>query len=142
MATLLPATGAGTPNVLVETAEQIGLGKRQVTLANTAFPISSQELLQYTINGSGGGAATLIAQGPINGGFVVNPGVAAAQGLESAENLYISILQQPGNADADAFGPIYILVPGQTFVLNPLAAGYSVYVNAPTAGHQFAGEIW
>jgi hypothetical protein len=82
--------------------------------------------------------------GPINGGYIVNPATAAAQGLGATENLYVDMVNPPGNADATAFGTTEILAAGNNppFTLPPLAAGVTVWVNAPTPGHKFTIVVW
>lgn len=91
---------------------------------------------------TGGTAVTVIA-GPCNGGYVVNPANAAAQGIGSAENAYLDMVGTPGSTDATAgSGTSMILFPGQSFTIPALALGVSVKVNAATSGHLLTVVKW
>jgi hypothetical protein len=86
-----------------------------------------------------GGTAVAIITGPINGGWLTNPASAEDQGIEVPESLYLSQSAVPGLVGN---GPVENLYPGQNWTFGPLNAGVTVRVNAETAGHMFAGEIW
>ena len=86
--------------------------------------------------------AIIVVTGPINGGFVANPINAAAQGIGAVENAYLDMVGVPGATDAAANGTTYLLSPGQSFTLPPLAAGVNVRVNAASAGHKFTVNVW
>ena len=88
------------------------------------------------------GTAVVVATGPINGGFITNPYNAAAQGVGSAENLYVDCINTPGSTDAAGNGTTSIVQPGQTFTLAALPSGYSYRVNAASAGHKFTVNLW
>ncbi len=89
-----------------------------------------------------GGTAITVATGPINGGKLVNPLTAAAQGIALAENAYPDMVGVPGSTDAAANGTTYLLVPGQDFDIPALAAGVTLKINAATSGHKFSVEVW
>ena len=89
-----------------------------------------------------GTAAVVLCSGPINGGFVINPATAAAQGLAATENAYLDMVASPGNSDSTANGTTTLLQPGQSFTLPPLAAGVNVSANAPSSGHKLTVNIW
>jgi hypothetical protein len=84
-----------------------------------------------------GGTAVKVAQGPIRGGYLFNPLNAAAQGIGTAENLYVDPVNAPGSTDAAGNGTTTIAAPGATIALLPLAAGAQYRVNAATSGHTF-----
>jgi hypothetical protein len=89
-----------------------------------------------------GGTAIVAVTGQVFGGFITNPINAAAQGIASAENLYIDMVGVPGSTDAAANGTTVILQPGQSFYLPWLALGVQVRINAATSGHKVSGEVW
>jgi hypothetical protein len=88
---------------------------------------------------------TNAAGGTINGGFIYNPPTATAQGIGSAENLFIDITgNSPTNAESAANGTVADIAPGQSFPLPlpPLKSGVTVMVNASTNGHKFSETCW
>jgi hypothetical protein len=89
-----------------------------------------------------GGVAIVAVAGPIYGGFLTNPLTAAAQGVATAENLYIDMVGAPGSTDAAAYGTTVLLLPGQNFTFPWLAVGVMVRINAATSGHRVSGEVW
>lgn len=89
-----------------------------------------------------GGTAVVAVTGPIYGGFLTNPFSAAAQGLPTAENLYIDMVGAPGSTDATANGTTVLLQPGQNFTFPWLAVGVLVRINAASSGHRVSGEVW
>ncbi len=89
-----------------------------------------------------GGTAIVVAEGPINGGYVVNPPNAASQGIGGAENAYIDMVAGPGDTDAAANGTTRILFPGDSFPLPALTSGVLVKVNAATGGHKLTVVTW
>lgn len=88
-----------------------------------------------------GGTAVTAVTGPINNGFITNPPNAAAQGIVTAENMYIDLINSPGHTDAAGNGTTTILVPGQTFSLGQLGIGVTVKINAATSSHAFTCQI-
>jgi hypothetical protein len=89
-----------------------------------------------------GGTAVIAVTGPIYGGFLTNPVNAAAQGVATAENLYIDMVGVPGATDATANGTTVLLQPGQNFTFPWLAVGVLVRINAASSGHRVSGEVW
>ena len=89
-----------------------------------------------------GGTAIIAVTGPIYGGFLTNPFSAAAQGVATAENLYIDMVGVPGASDATANGTTVLLQPGQNFTFPWLAVGVLVRINAASSGHRVSGEVW
>lgn len=89
-----------------------------------------------------GGTAVSAVLGPVVGGYIVNPANAAAQGLGSAENMYLDMVAAPGSTDAQAIGTTVLLVPGQDFYLPTLPDVVTVYVNAASNGHKFTCVVW
>lgn len=135
----LPFTGPpSTASPSFET--QLGpTGNPREVQATAPLVVTSQVLLSYTV----GSGPTLIAQGPLTGGYVTNPSLGASQNIGGGtENLYVSDLTEPSNTDAAAWGPVDLLVPGQSWTFNSIPAGVSIYVNAPTPGHRFSGKFW
>lgn len=135
----LPATGLGSVSPRVEGIRGKNGATRQV-FAGIGYPQIPQGLLAYEIGT--GGTAIIVATGPINGGWVTNPYNAAAQGIVSAENAYIDMVNIPGATDGAANNTTELLLPGQSFQLPALADGVHVYINAATTGHKFSGELW
>lgn len=82
-----------------------------------------------------GGQAVTALFGPMQGGLVVNPQLAADQGLPVAENLYVDIT----GADASLGESITTisLNPGQWFTV-PQGQSVSISVNAASSGHRFS----
>ena len=89
-----------------------------------------------------GGTAVTVFTGPIDGGVIVNPYNAAAQGIATAENLYVSLVAAPGSTDAAANGGTTLLTPGSAFNVPALATGVTAKVNAATTGHKFTAFSW
>jgi len=89
-----------------------------------------------------GGTAVTVLTGPISGGTIANPLSAAAQGIATAENLYISFVGTPGSTDASPGNGTLILVPGASYSLPALAAGVTLKANAATSSHQFTAFSW
>jgi hypothetical protein len=89
-----------------------------------------------------GGTAITAFTGPCNGGFITNPPNSASQGIMTAENLYVDMVNVPGDTDAAGNGTTTILLPAQNFTFPSLAPGATIKVNAATAGHKFSGEAW
>ena len=84
-----------------------------------------------------GGVPVLAMMGPLTGGLIVNPAVAADQGLAAAENLYVDLVNPAAAAET---GTTYALAPGQPF---SVPAGFTgkVSVNAATGGHRFSAYV-
>lgn len=89
-----------------------------------------------------GGTAITLVNGPIQGGYVVNPCNLAAQGIGTAENAYVDPVAAPGSTDAAANGTTVALQPCQNYPLPPLATGQSLRGNAATTGHKFTVVKW
>jgi hypothetical protein len=89
-----------------------------------------------------GGTAVTVLTGPIAGGTIANPLSAAAQGIGTAENLYISFVGTPGSGDANAGNGTLILVPGASYNLPALASGVTLKANATTSSHKFTAFSW
>jgi hypothetical protein len=89
-----------------------------------------------------GGTAVTVFSGPINGGVIVNPPNAAAQGIATAESLYISMVGTPGSTDAEANGTTIVLAAGASYTFPALAAGVTVKANAASSGHKFTAIDW
>ncbi len=96
---------------------------------------------QSVVTSAGG---IIAASGPLNGGFIVNPNTANAQGLGATENLYVDFSKYPANADASANGSTTLIPAGNNppFYIPALPAGVNVYVNAPSVGHKFTIVVW
>jgi hypothetical protein len=89
-----------------------------------------------------GGTAVVLVSGPCNGGWIVNPTTSAAQGIMTAENCYIDLVNPPGSTDSSANGTTVLLVPGQNFTIPAIGAGVVIWVNAATSGHKFSVTVW
>jgi hypothetical protein len=89
-----------------------------------------------------GGTAVVLVAGPVNGGYLVNPSNAAAQGIVTAENLYVDMVNPPGSTDAAAYGTTVLLTPGQTFTVPAIGAGVVIWANAATSGHKVSLTTW
>jgi hypothetical protein len=90
-----------------------------------------------------GGTAVLIVQGPALGVLIQNPVSASTQGLTTAENLYVNIVNAtPPSTDAAAFGSNYVLQPGDSMVLPSIASNIGIRVNAASSGHRFSANSW
>lgn len=84
------------------------------------------------------GTAVAAIVGPCNGGYIANPLTAAAQGIVTAEELFVDPTKAPGSTDAVASGTCSAIVPGGVWLLNgPISAGQTIYANAATAAHAF-----
>ncbi len=91
-----------------------------------------------------GGGAVIAVTGPINGGLLINPINASAQGV-TAEDLYLDMVSPPGSTDATGNGTTILLSstpPGNTFAIPALSAGVNLWVNAGTPGHKFSLLVW
>ena len=88
------------------------------------------------------GTALAVAVGPINGGYILNPSTASAQGLGATENIYVDLVNPPGNSDATANGTTSLIAAGQSFTIPALDASVTVWVNAPSAGHHITVVVW
>lgn len=76
--------------------------------------------------------------GPVLGGVITNPGAAADQGLDTAEVLWVDIVQ---DAAPGVSPTTFALQPGDSFALPANLAG-NVSVTAASAGHRFSGVLW
>lgn len=85
-----------------------------------------------------GGTAAVVIRGPVLGGLIQNPATAAAQGLVTANDLYVSLT---GAAGLAVTGGTFRLTPGQTFSIPPYFAG-EVSVNGAVTGHRFAAMFY
>lgn len=90
-----------------------------------------------------GGTAVIAITGPVKGGYVTNPEIAADQGISTAEPLYVDPVNPPGSTAGSGSGTAQTLDPGQNWVLPcAIPAGVTVRVNAATTGHKFTVVIW
>lgn len=85
----------------------------------------------------GGTPVTAIVGGP-NGGLIVNPYLAADQGLGASENLYVNPVD---NATLNGNGNTFSLSPGQSWSAIP-GQTTPTSVNAVSAGHKFSVVNW
>lgn len=84
-----------------------------------------------------GGTPVVAAYGPFIGAFIINPQLAADQGLPVPENLYVDIV---GPAGTSVTATTSIIYPGRVF---PVPAGaLQVSVNAASTGHRFGGYVF
>jgi hypothetical protein len=72
------------------------------------------------------------------GGYIVNPTLAADQGIATAEPLYVN---QVGNATLAANGTTIALQPGQSYSVIPNTTT-PVTVSSATASHKFTAVQW
>jgi D-lyxose ketol-isomerase len=72
------------------------------------------------------------------GGYIVNPLLAADQGLANAEPLYVN---QVGPADVQANGTTIALEPGQSYTVIPNTTT-SVSVASNSGNHKFTAVQW
>lgn len=73
-----------------------------------------------------------------SGGYVVNPLLAADQGLTNAEVLYVN---QVGPATVNANGATIALQPGQSYTVVPNTTS-PVSVASNSANHKFTAVQW
>jgi D-lyxose ketol-isomerase len=73
-----------------------------------------------------------------SGGYIVNPLLAADQGLVNAENLYVN---QAGLATTVANGTTIALQPGQSYTVIP-ATTTPVSVASASANHKYTAVCW
>ena len=137
----LPPQGVGSLSPVVETIDTTGSGgpQRQVVALKGSLLTPTVGIASQVI---AGGTAVVVARGPLNGGFVINPPSAAAQGLALAENAYLDMVASPGGSDSTANGTTVVLAPGGRFDLPGLASGVQVMVNAFTSGHKLTVNVW
>ena len=77
-----------------------------------------------------------------NGGYIINPLLAADQGIVTAEVLYVDIVGNCGGSSLPAAnGTVAALQPGQSWTV---VTGQTTptYVNANTSGHSFTAVAW
>ena len=89
------------------------------------------------------GGHSVIAIDPLpNGGIIVNPLLAADQGIVTAEVLYVDIVSSCGGSSLpSANGTVFALQPGQSWTALP-GQSTATYVNANTTGHRFTVTSW
>jgi hypothetical protein len=73
-----------------------------------------------------------------SGGYIVNPLLAADQGLATAEVLFVS---QVGNAITNANGTTIALQPGQSYTVIPQTTT-PVSVASLSPNHKFTAVMW
>lgn len=83
-------------------------------------------------------SAEVVARGPMQGGFIVNPLYAADQGLAFAEPLYVDMVTEAGGVANTTTSAIY---PGGSFFFIPGFAG-QISVRAASANHRFSGVVY
>jgi len=135
-------TGAGVTSGTLVTAFGTGLGGAGTYTVSVSQNVSTPTQMSGTTSSVIGSSAVGVATGAINGGYILNPPTATAQGIGTAENLYYDLTAPPGNSDATAANTTGTLVPGQSFNLPNLAQGTGVFVNAPTPGHKVSVTCW
>jgi hypothetical protein len=89
-----------------------------------------------------GGTAVTAVTGPANGGLIINPALAASQGISGIENAYVDMVGTPGSTDANATGTTISLLPGQSLGIPVIGATVVIRFNAATTGHKVQCEIW
>lgn len=83
------------------------------------------------------GRSVIVGYGPMKGGFITNPQLAADQGLPQPRNLYVSLI---GPADISPGPTTFEVFPGRTFIIPEDFTG-NVWVNSGSTGHRFSGLI-
>lgn len=73
-----------------------------------------------------------------SGGYIVNPLLAADQGLSTAEALFVN---QVGPCDVNANGTTIALQPGQSYTVIPQTTT-AVSVASLSANHKFTAVMW
>jgi|SRR6516225_1412712 hypothetical protein len=73
-----------------------------------------------------------------SGGYIVNPLLAADQGIGTAEVLFVN---QVGSAITNANGTTIALQPGQSYTVIP-STTTPVSVASLTANHKFTAVMW
>jgi hypothetical protein len=86
-----------------------------------------------------GGIPVKVANGGVNGGYIVNPAASGDQGLAMTEVLYVDPVGPCGSLAAN--GTIIALRPGDTWALIP-GQTTPTYVNAESSGHKFTVVVW
>ena len=90
-----------------------------------------------------GGTPVQVFPAGINGGYIVNPYVAADQGIATAEVLYVDpVSATPGSTPGSGNGTASALVPGQSWVVPVYGSTLPVFANATTSGHRFTAVYW
>lgn len=85
-----------------------------------------------------GGQAVDAALGPAIGGYIVNPQLAADQGLSTPEVLYVDAVNP---AMVGVTATCSAIQPGGRFKIPANFAGRAISVNAASSGHKFAGVV-
>lgn len=85
-----------------------------------------------------GGEAVTAIYGPVVGGLILNPAIAADQGLPVVEVLYIDLVNPASLGESATTIP---LQPGQFYTV-PAGITAQVSVNAASSGHRFNAIIW
>jgi hypothetical protein len=89
-----------------------------------------------------GGVAIVAIVGPCNGGYITNPLNAAAQGIQTAEDINVDMTGPPLAGDTYGYGTSVAIAAGQTFTVPAVGPGVQVWVNAVTSGHRITAVIW
>ena len=84
-----------------------------------------------------GGEAVYAAYGPLLGGLIVNPQLAVDQNINSAEPLYVDLVNPAALEETDT---TFEILPGYSFVIPANFTG-NVSVNAATSGHRFSAFV-
>ncbi len=86
-----------------------------------------------------GGASVIALPANPNGGLIVNPILAADQGVPTAETLYVD----PTGAAPTLYagGTTFALAPGQSWSAIPCQIT-TTNVTAVTSGHKFSSVSW
>jgi hypothetical protein len=102
-----------------------------ITTAVKVWPLVASKIITA-------GQAVDAAMGPALGGYIVNPLLAADQGLTAPEVLYVD----PVNPAVVGVTPTCSAIqPGGRFKIPAGFAGRAISVNAASAGHKFAGVV-
>jgi hypothetical protein len=91
-----------------------------------------------TQTSSTSGIPTVAISANQSGGYIVNPLLAADQGIAAAEVLYVN---QVGPAVVVANGTTIALQPGQSYTVIPQTTT-SVSVASISANHKFTAVMW
>lgn len=85
-----------------------------------------------------GTVSSVVAYGPMLGGFLQNPYTPEDQGLAVAESLFVSLIGEAGLVGNDTTKAI----PPGGIISIPAGFAGTVNVNAASAGHRFSGVIF
>ncbi len=111
---------------------------KRLLVAGLLMVMASPSAWAQTIT-TGGAAQQLWAAGQVSRGcFVQNPQTAAAQGIATAESLWIDFT---GAAASPTSGTAMEILPGVAWPCPPPSFG-SVSIYGATTGHKFNAQKW